>query len=444
MISSCGATREVRAALLQQIQQAGVGDEAALDHLGEAGDPLARGQRFQEADVGDDRARLVERAHQVLARAEIDAGLAADRRVDHRQQRRRHQRERHAAQVDRRHEAGVVGRGAAADADDRGAPVVAAGGEPLARFLDLRQVLARLARPQLQPLDVRQPRAQRRDQLARPRRTLRDLRVDQHRDAGRLRIQRRRQLVRDRVRRKRADADVVAAVAQRDAERFHSSLEHLLSAGLRSSAPLRQICSIVAMSRRRGLRCRSSRAPARRTAAARRAAARAAATGSAAPSSSGRPDALPARCDRLLGRHRQPEHPPRRQHRARGSPPGRARRRRSRPPSSAAGPPRAAPPSRASGTPPPPRPRRCRRPSCPAPSSISLVQVDERPVQALGQQPPDGRLARRHEPDQEDRRVIVGGRHGPNPTESQGILPGSYRNDVVFLPPARFGFLLVS
>ena len=69
-MSSCVAAATVRSGPLcsSRSSRPGVGDEAALDHLGEPGDPLARRQRLQEADVGDDRARLVERADQVLAR----------------------------------------------------------------------------------------------------------------------------------------------------------------------------------------------------------------------------------------------------------------------------------------------------------------------------------------------------------------------------------------
>ncbi len=63
-------------------RMAGIGDEPALDHLGEARGPLARRQRFEKPEVGDHRARLVERADQVLARR-------ADRRRSCRPPRRR-------------------------------------------------------------------------------------------------------------------------------------------------------------------------------------------------------------------------------------------------------------------------------------------------------------------------------------------------------------------
>ena len=52
-----------------QREEAGVGDQAVLDHLGEARAQLARRQRAQRVGVGDHGARLVERADQVLAAA---------------------------------------------------------------------------------------------------------------------------------------------------------------------------------------------------------------------------------------------------------------------------------------------------------------------------------------------------------------------------------------
>ena len=233
--------------------------------------------------------------------------------------------------------------------------------------LDLRQVLARLARAQIQALDVRQPRAQRRDQLARPRRALRTCASISTATPGGLRVERRRHRVGDRVRRKRADADVVAAVAQRDVNGFaHASrLRFGPLRCRRQTARVRQ--SRPACARR----CRRARAPARRTAAAHRAACAPSPTGSAAPSSSGRPERLPARRTASSGDTSSQQHPARRQHRAqvlltaggpapgrdhRLPPPGRLAQRRR---------------SRASGTRPPPRRRRCRHGRAPPPAITS-------------------------------------------------------------------------
>ena len=87
----------------------------------------------------------MERADQVLARVGVDPGLAADGRVDHAEQRgRARARCRHAAQPGGRGEAGDVGGGAAAEADDR---VLAADTDAAQHFPDEpddRQVLAGL------------------------------------------------------------------------------------------------------------------------------------------------------------------------------------------------------------------------------------------------------------------------------------------------------------
>ena len=66
-----------------------------------------------------DRRRLVERPDEVLALGQVDAGLAADRRVDLGDERRRDLDERDAAQVRRGEEPGRVAERAAADRDER-------------------------------------------------------------------------------------------------------------------------------------------------------------------------------------------------------------------------------------------------------------------------------------------------------------------------------------
>ncbi len=80
---------------------------------------LAVRQRAQTVGVDQHGARLMERADHVLAERVVDAGLAADRRVDLREQRRRHLHERHSALIDRRGEAGDVADDAAAERDQR-------------------------------------------------------------------------------------------------------------------------------------------------------------------------------------------------------------------------------------------------------------------------------------------------------------------------------------
>ncbi len=67
--------------------------------------------------IGDDQDRLMEGAEQVLALRRVDAGLAADRGIDLRQQRGRHLHEIDAAAHDRRRKAGEIADHAAAQRD---------------------------------------------------------------------------------------------------------------------------------------------------------------------------------------------------------------------------------------------------------------------------------------------------------------------------------------
>ena len=76
------AARDRLAVALEQGEQALVAEGRHLDGLAEGRPALALGQRPQQRDVDDDRGRLVERADEVLALGQVDAGLAADRRVD--------------------------------------------------------------------------------------------------------------------------------------------------------------------------------------------------------------------------------------------------------------------------------------------------------------------------------------------------------------------------
>ena len=78
------------------------------------------------SSVGEHATRLVERADHVLAARVVDAGLAADRGVDLREQRGRHLHEVDAALVAGGGEAGHVADHAAAERDDAGVAVMSA------------------------------------------------------------------------------------------------------------------------------------------------------------------------------------------------------------------------------------------------------------------------------------------------------------------------------
>ena len=115
-------------------------------------------QRGQRVEVADHAGRLPERADEVLALGQVDAGLAADRRVDHAEQRRGDVHDRHAAVPRGGGEAGDVGDHAAADGDD---DVVAgqarSGRSPRVSASTVASVLCGLAVADLEPLDRRRP-----------------------------------------------------------------------------------------------------------------------------------------------------------------------------------------------------------------------------------------------------------------------------------------------
>ena len=65
----------------------------------------------------------MERADEVLSGGHVDGGLAADRRIDLADERRRHGHPGDTAEIGRRCKTGDVGRRAAAERDDRPAPI---------------------------------------------------------------------------------------------------------------------------------------------------------------------------------------------------------------------------------------------------------------------------------------------------------------------------------
>ncbi|OIQ70528.1 hypothetical protein GALL_478610 [mine drainage metagenome] len=96
-----------------------VGDEAALDHLGESGDVVVPRQRPEGREVAQDPDRRMEGTDQVLALGRVDARLPADRGVNHGEQRRGQVDHADPAQPGGRHEPCQVGRRATAERHDR-------------------------------------------------------------------------------------------------------------------------------------------------------------------------------------------------------------------------------------------------------------------------------------------------------------------------------------
>ena len=103
---------------LNQVEDFGVCDEAALDDLTHAGQQLMLRQGAQGADFAEHCGGRPERADQVFTLGGVDAGLTAHGGVHHAEQGSRNVNDAHAAQPGCRDEAGNVGNGAAAHGDD--------------------------------------------------------------------------------------------------------------------------------------------------------------------------------------------------------------------------------------------------------------------------------------------------------------------------------------
>ena len=103
--------------LLQAAQQIAVAQHAVLDDLGAAVGEHGIGQTFDGFRVAEHQPRLVERAAEVLARGQVDGGLATDGGIHAGQQRGGHLNQAHAPQIGGCGEAGEVAHHAAAQGD---------------------------------------------------------------------------------------------------------------------------------------------------------------------------------------------------------------------------------------------------------------------------------------------------------------------------------------
>ncbi len=110
---------------LRQLPQLLTRQKTCLHDLGHAVPPLALGQRREQRRVDHRAPRPMKGAHEVLAFRQVDACLAADRGIHLTHERRRHRDPVNAAKVCRRDEAADIRRRAAADGDERPAPLEA-------------------------------------------------------------------------------------------------------------------------------------------------------------------------------------------------------------------------------------------------------------------------------------------------------------------------------
>ncbi len=116
------ASRRVERGLrvrLDQFEDLRIGDEAGLDHLGETSDDLVARHRLERREVDEPRGRFGKGPAGFFPALGVDAGLAADRGVDHGEQRGGDVHDPHAAHPRGGDEPGQVGGRSPAEADDR-------------------------------------------------------------------------------------------------------------------------------------------------------------------------------------------------------------------------------------------------------------------------------------------------------------------------------------
>ena len=139
------AGENVLPVFFQPGEERGIAEQAVFGDLGIAGAEFALRQRVEQRGVGDHHHRLMEGADQILAVARIDAGLAADRTVDLRQQRGRHLHIIEPAPHRCRGKAGEIADDAAAERDHKIAALDARRDDRLAYGLERRVALGALA-----------------------------------------------------------------------------------------------------------------------------------------------------------------------------------------------------------------------------------------------------------------------------------------------------------
>ena len=110
---------EVRAARGQMGKQVRVEQHGRLQRLGAAVAQDGGRQRVQQLRVAHDGGGLMERADEVFALRQVDSRLAADGRIHHGKQRRRHLHQTDAAQPCRGRKARQIADDAAAERNDR-------------------------------------------------------------------------------------------------------------------------------------------------------------------------------------------------------------------------------------------------------------------------------------------------------------------------------------
>lgn len=134
--------------LLHEAEELGVGDDAGLDGLLQAGAEFGGRQGGERGRVGEDGEGVVEAADEVLAHLEVGAGLAADGGVDLGEQRGGELHITDAAHVDGGEEAGEVAEDAAAEGEQDGVAIGTGEGQLVGKGLDAGEALVGFAGPE--------------------------------------------------------------------------------------------------------------------------------------------------------------------------------------------------------------------------------------------------------------------------------------------------------
>ena len=138
------AVDQRRAVRFAPRKKVGIVDQAVFDHFGIACAQLADRQSIECRRVDQDERGLIKGTDEVLARAGVDRRLAADRRIDLREQGRRDLNDRAAALDDGSRKAGDVADDAAAKRDDHFAAFDFESQKLVTQAFELRPVLGAL------------------------------------------------------------------------------------------------------------------------------------------------------------------------------------------------------------------------------------------------------------------------------------------------------------
>ena len=123
-----------------------IGDHAVLDDLGEALVQLAGRKFLQDVRVGHDQRWMMHGAQQVFSRSRVDAGLSADRAVNHGQEGGGDLDMGNAAIINGSHKSGNVADDPPAQTDDKGRAIQPRCDHAIADSADLLETFRVLAR----------------------------------------------------------------------------------------------------------------------------------------------------------------------------------------------------------------------------------------------------------------------------------------------------------